>query len=107
MPNLTGLGKQSYSAGMRSLAFTVAAALLSGLLLTGCSSEPTVDWGGKYSQSVKKRLDGLAAAKDCGRLLAELDTARSISQAKEGGSDDLVAYVKYSLERADCNIPKD
>ena len=87
---------------------SIVASLAVALLLAGCgASEPTVDWGGKYSTTVKKRLDDLADAKDCKRLLAELDTAHAINGAKQGGSGDLVAYVKYSLDRADCDIPKD
>lgn len=78
------------------------------VLLAGCgASEPPVDWGDKYSSTVKERLDGLAEDKDCGRLLAELDTAYSINRAKEGGSGDLVDYIKYALDSADCDIPVD
>jgi len=78
------------------------------LLVAGCGADaPAVDWGGKYSDSVKERLDELAHQKDCGRLLAELDTAYAIDGAKKGGSGDLVAYITYSLERADCDIPED
>ena len=85
--------------------FVVAVAVL---LLAGCGADaPAVDWGGKYSATVKERLDELAHQKDCGRLLAELDTAYSIDRAKKGGSGDLVAYIRYSLERADCDIPED
>jgi hypothetical protein len=86
---------------------SIVASLVLALSLAGCSSEPKVDWEGKYTPTIKKRLDDLAKQKDCGRLLAELDTARSINAAKEGGSGDLVAYIKYSLDRADCDIPDD
>jgi hypothetical protein len=84
--------------------FVVSVAVV---LLAGCGADaPAVDWGGKYSTTVKERLDELAHEKDCGRLLAELDTAHAIDGAKKGGSADLVAYIKYSLERADCEIPE-
>jgi len=85
---------------------SIVASLAVALLLTGCSSEPKVDWGGKYSSTVKERLDDLAKQKDCKRLLAELDTAYAINEAKKGGSGDLVAYIKYILDRADCDLPE-
>jgi hypothetical protein len=86
---------------------SIIASLAVALMLTGCSSEPEVDWNGKYTPTIKKRLDDLAKEKDCGGLLAELDTAYSINDAKQGGSGDLVAYIKHALERADCDIPED
>lgn len=87
---------------------TIVASLAAALLLTGCvASEPEVDWEDKYTPTIKKRLDDLANDKDCNALLAELDTARSINDAKEGGSGDLVAYIKYALDRADCDVPEE
>lgn len=91
---------------LATLAVSVVTVSISGLI-SGCAAEPDVDWGGKYSSTVKKRLDQLAEEKDCGRLLAELDTAYSIDRAKAGGSGDLVSYIKYALDRANCDIPKD
>lgn len=78
------------------------------VLLAGCGADaPPVDWGGKYSSTVKERLDQLARERDCGRLLAELDTAYAVDGAKKGGTGDLVAYIKHALEGADCDIPAD
>lgn len=88
---------------MRMLVCSVAL----GLLLAGCAEEaPPVHWGGKYSATVKTRLDDLIAKKDCASLQAELTTAHTIDAAKKrshgSGSDDLVAYLKWGLDRADC-----
>jgi hypothetical protein len=76
-------------------------------LLAGCAaSPPPVDWGGKYSTTVKRRLDALIKAKDCDGLQAELATAKATNAAKKrldgSGTADLVAYIKYGLDKADC-----
>lgn len=86
---------------------SVCSAALSLLILTGCgNAAPPVDWGGKYSTTVQERLDGLIKAKDCTSLQAELITAHAIDEAKKrsygSGSDDLVAYIEWGLEKADC-----
>ena len=86
---------------------TVGSIALALLLLAGCgNSAPPVDWGGKYSTTVRERLDELIKKKDCDALQAELVTARTIDEAKKryygSGSDDLVAYIKWGLEQADC-----
>jgi len=77
------------------------------VLLAGCgASAPPVDWGGKYSTTVKSRLDTLIAAKDCDGLEAELATAKATNAAKKrltgSGTADLVAYIEYGLDKADC-----
>jgi outer membrane murein-binding lipoprotein Lpp len=89
---------------MRALTVSVA---LTAFLLAGCANEaPPVDWGGKYSTTVKKRLDELVAKKDCEALQAELTTAHTIDAAKKrlygSGSADLVAYIEWGLAEADC-----
>lgn len=89
---------------MRALTVSVA---LTAFLLAGCANEaPPVDWGGKYSTTVKKRLDELVAKKDCDALQAELKTAHTIDEAKKhlygSGSADLVAYIEWGLDEADC-----
>jgi hypothetical protein len=78
------------------------------LFLAGCSdAAPPVDWGDKYSTTVRERLDELIRKKDCDALQAELRTARSIDEAKKryygSGSADLVAYIEWGLDKADCN----
>ena len=89
---------------MRTTVGSIAVALL---FLAGCgNSAPPVDWGGKYSTTVRERLDELIEKKDCDALRAELKTARTIDEAKKryygSGSDDLVAYIKWGLEQAGC-----
>jgi hypothetical protein len=86
---------------------SVCSIALSLLILTGCaSSPPPVDWGGKYSTTVQERLDELIKKKDCKSLRAELATAHAIDEAKKrsygSGSDDLVAYITWGLDKADC-----
>lgn len=93
---------------MRVSSAVVALAVVLAPVVSGCGqSEPAVDWGDKYSPTVKTRLDRLIKAKDCDSLRAELATARSIDQAKReqygSGSADLVAYIKYGLVKADCS----
>jgi hypothetical protein len=78
-----------------------------GVVLAGCAKDaPVVDWGGKYSTTVKERLDALVAEKDCESLRAELTTAHAIDEAKKrsygSGSHDLVAYIEWGLDEADC-----
>jgi hypothetical protein len=85
--------------------------MLALALLTGCAkSAPPVDWGGKYSSTVKKRLDRLIAEKDCRSLRAELLTAKSIDAAKrrdyKSGSADLVAYIRWGMDKAGCKDGK-
>jgi len=87
---------------------SVCSAALSLLIIAGCgNAPPPVDWGGKYSATVQKRLDGLIQKKDCKALKAELMTAHAIDEAKKrsygSGSDDLVAYIKWGLAKADCD----
>ena len=89
---------------MRAPVLTVA---LAATVLAGCSSSPPpVDWGGKYSTTVQTRLDKLIEAKDCASLRAELATAKSIDAAKRrdsgSGSEDLVAYIRWGMDKADC-----
>lgn len=89
---------------MRTCVCVLAAALA---ILAGCAKEaPPVDWGGKYSTTVKTRLDTLIAAKDCDSLRAELVTAKTIDEAKRkstgSGSHDLVAYIRWGMDKADC-----
>jgi hypothetical protein len=76
-------------------------------LVAGCgASPPPVDWGGKYSETVKTRLDKLIQTKNCDGLQAELITAKATNAAKKrlngSGTADLVAYIKYGLDKADC-----
>ena len=76
-------------------------------VLAGCgASEPAVDWDGKYTPTVKARLDGLIKSKDCDGLQAELLTAKATNAAKKrldgSGTADLVAYIEYGLDKADC-----
>ena len=76
-------------------------------VLAGCgASEPAVDWNGKYTPTVKARLDGLVKAKDCDGLRAELITAKATNEAKKrldgSGTADLVAYIEYGLDQAEC-----
>jgi len=87
---------------MRTLLCSLALALVAG-----CgNSAPPVDWGGKYSTTVQERLDELIKKKDCDSLQAELITAHAIDEAKKrsygSGSDDLVAYIEWGLDKADC-----
>ncbi|HKY57256.1 MAG TPA: hypothetical protein VJL80_04390 [Aeromicrobium sp.] len=94
---------------MRTSACSIA---LSLLVLAGCGNDaPPVDWGGKYSATVQKRLDENIAKKDCDALQAELATARAIDEAKKrlygSGSADLVAYIEWGLDKADCSQPGD
>jgi len=76
-------------------------------VLAGCgASEPAVDWHGKYTPTVKARLDGLIKNKDCDGLRSELITAKATDAAKKrldgSGTADLVAYIEYGLDKADC-----
>jgi hypothetical protein len=89
---------------MRTSVISIALVLL---VLAGCgNSAPPVDWGGKYSTTVQERLDELIKKKDCKSLQAELATAHAIDEAKKrsygSGSDDLVAYIEWGLDKADC-----
>jgi hypothetical protein len=89
---------------MRTSVCSIALGLL---VLAGCGNPaPPVDWGGKYSTTVRERLDELIQKKDCTSLRAELDTAHAIDEAKKrsygSGSDDLVAYIEWGLDKADC-----
>lgn len=89
---------------MRAFAVSV---VLAAVLVAGCANEaPPVDWGGKYSTTVQKRLDELIAKKDCDALQAELTTAHTIDEAKKrlngSGSADLVAYIEWGLDEAGC-----
>ena len=84
----------------------VSIALALGVL-AGCgASEPAVDWTGKYTPTVKARLDDLIKAKDCDGLEAELLTAKATDAARKrlsgSGTADLVAYIEYGLDRAEC-----
>ncbi len=86
---------------------SVSSIVLGLLVLAGCGNEaPPVDWGGKYSTTVQERLDELINKKDCDALQAELVTAHTIDEAKKrsygSGSDDLVAYIEWGLDKADC-----
>jgi len=86
---------------------TIVCSLALGLALAGCgNAAPPVDWGGKYSTTVKERLDELVAKKECDSLQAELKTAHTIDEAKKrsygSGSADLVAYIEWGLDEADC-----
>jgi hypothetical protein len=92
---------------MRTPLSSIALALA---VLAGCgASEPPVDWAGKYTATVKARLDGLIKAKDCDGLQAELRTAVATDAAKKrldgSGTADLVAYIEYGLDKADCPKP--
>ena len=86
---------------------TIVCSLALGLALAGCGNEaPPVEWGGKYSTTVKERLDELVAKKDCDSLQAELKTAHTIDEAKKrsygSGSQDLVAYIEWGLDESGC-----
>jgi hypothetical protein len=85
---------------------TISLALAVAVLASCGKSAPPVDWGGKYSTTVQQRLDELVKKKDCKSLRAELVTAHAIDEAKKrsygSGSDDLVAYIKWGLDQADC-----
>lgn len=86
---------------------SVCSIALGLVVLAGCGNPPPpVDWGGKYSTTVQERLNELIKKKDCDALQSELVTARTIDEAKKrsygSGSDDLVAYIKWGLEQADC-----
>lgn len=98
-------GGDGYAADMRTPVISAMVAL--ALLVAGCgASEPSVDWGGKYSATVKTRLDKLIEAKDCDGLQAELATAKVTNAAKKrldgSGTADLVAYIEYGLDKAGC-----
>ena len=89
---------------MRTAVSSIALALL---VLSGCGNPPPpMDWGGKYSTTVKERLDELIQKKDCESLRDELATAHAIDEAKKraygSGSDDLVAYIEWGLDQAEC-----
>lgn len=84
---------------------------LTAVALAGCAGEaPPVDWGGKYAPSVQTRLDKLIAKKDCASLTAEWHTAHAINDAKKrssgSGSADLVAYIEWGMDKADCEVPE-
>lgn len=86
---------------------SVCSIALGLLVVTGCgTSAPPVDWGGKYSTTVRERLDTLIKKKDCDALHAELITAHAIDAAKKrsygSGSDDLVAYIRWGQDKAGC-----
>ena len=86
---------------------SVCSLVLGLVVLAGCgNAAPPVDWGGKYSTTVQERLDELIKKKDCDSLQAELVTAHTIDEAKKrsygSGSDDLVAYIEWGLDEADC-----
>ncbi len=90
------------------VSIVLAPIVLALAVLAGCgASEPAVDWNGKYTPTVKARLDGLVKAKDCDGLRAELLTAKATNEAKKqldgSGTADLVAYIEYGLDEADCN----
>jgi hypothetical protein len=85
----------------------ISAVFALALLAAGCgTSEPPVDWGGKYSTTAKARLDKLIDAKDCEGLRAELATAKATNAARKrldgSGTADLVAYIEYGMDKADC-----
>jgi hypothetical protein len=87
---------------------SVCSAALGLIVLAGCGNEPPpVDWGGEYSTTVQERLDELIEKKDCDALQSELITAHTIDEAKKrsygSGSDDLVAYIEWGLDQADCD----
>lgn len=89
---------------MRRTVCSLAVALA---VLAGCGNPaPPVDWGGKYSTTVRTRLDRLIMKKDCAALRAELMTAKSVDAAGRrssgSGSQDLVAYITWGLDKADC-----
>lgn len=89
---------------MRTPLISTALALA---VLAGCgASEPAVDWDGKYTPTVKARLDRLITAKNCDDLQAELLTAKATDAARKrldgSGTADLVAYIEYGLDKADC-----
>jgi hypothetical protein len=91
---------------------TFLGSLVLAFALAGCAKgAPPVDWGGKYSTTVKERLDALIAKKDCASLDAELTTAHTIDEAKKrsygSGSGDLVAYIEWGIEKADCDSAGD
>ena len=93
---------------MRTRLYSVALVLL----VSGCANPaPPVDWGGKYSPTVQERLDELIEKKDCESLQKELRTAHTIDEAKKrsygSGSEDLVAYIEWGLDEADCPDPRD
>ena len=82
------------------------------LLVGGCgNSAPPVDWGGKYSTTAQERLEELIEKRDCDALRAELLTARATDEAKKraygSGTADLVAYIEWGLDEADCPDPGD
>jgi hypothetical protein len=88
---------------------TVCSLVVALAVLAGCgnSAPPPVDWGGKYSTTVRTRLDKLIRSKDCDSLRAELATAKSINAAERrssgSGSQDLVAYIRWGLHKAGCS----
>jgi hypothetical protein len=93
---------------MRTRVCSIALVLLVG----GCAdSAPPVDWGGKYSTTAQERLDELIEKRDCDALRAELLTARATDEAKKraygSGTADLVAYIEWGLDEADCPDPGD
>jgi len=95
------------SAKVRAMRTSICSIALGLLVLAGCgNSAPPVDWGGKYSTTVKERLDRLVKQRDCKSLRAELVTAHAIDEAKKrsygSGSNDLVAYIKWGMDKADC-----
>lgn len=88
----------------------LAQATLALAVLAGCgTSAPTVDWNGKYTPTQKARLDALIKAKNCDGLRAELITAKATNAAKKrldgSGTADLVAYIEFGLDEADCPKP--
>jgi hypothetical protein len=85
----------------------VAAALLTLTALAGCGGGTSggVDWA-NYDQSVRPRIDALAAAKDCAGLQNEFDTADANDAAQRSrtgdGNADLLDYIDQQLRDAGC-----
>ncbi len=57
---------------------------------------PDVNWS-KYGRDLKRKIDGLVADADCGKLRREL------RQADDGKKTDLTKYIQHALDDAGCH----
>ena len=90
------------------------AILMVALAIAGCrGNTPTgqhpqagvVPWS-DYTSGLQARIDGLAAAKNCGGLQAEFNTAdanNEATRARTGHSNsDLMKYIDDAMRAAGC-----
>lgn len=89
----------------------ITAAFVAVTGLAGCGAAGTdtasIEWGTKYSMTVKDRIDAAAAASDCAALQSEFDTAdgnnaNTRRRGYDNGTTDLMKYIDGKLREAGC-----